>query len=123
VAAMVRGTSAFPARAQIVRLSPPARVAARALRGGHRERSFIVMSESRVTVKIPRPLYRKIQLVIEKSGFSSPTDFIVFVLRDLLGEAEIGGREHEAASAPHREDFSAHELDNVKQKLRNLGYL
>ena len=39
----------------------------------------------RVSIKIPRPLYTRLQAVIEGSGFSSPTDFIVFVLRDLVG--------------------------------------
>ena len=83
------------------------------------------MRESKVTVKIPRPLYRKIQLVIENSGFSSPTDFIVFVLRDLLGEAER--KSHAAAAADpggeHHEEYSPHDLEAMKQKLRNLGYL
>ena len=74
------------------------------------------MKETKVTVKIPRPLYRKIQMVIEESGFSSPTDFIVFVLRDLVGEAEKAARSG-------REEYSSHDLDAVKQKLRNLGYL
>jgi len=74
-----------------------------------------VLRESRVTVKIPRPLYRKIQLVIESSGFSSPTDFIVFVLRDLLGDAERKALAHE--------DISSQDLETVKQKLKNLGYL
>lgn len=86
------------------------------------------MHESKVTVKIPRPLYRKIQLVIESAGFSSPTDFIVFVLRDLLGEAEKKNHEPAAMAAgggaePQHEEYSAHDLENVKQKLRNLGYL
>jgi Arc/MetJ-type ribon-helix-helix transcriptional regulator len=76
------------------------------------------MKASKVTVKIPRPLYEKIQLVIEESGFSSPTDFIVFVLRDLVGEAEKA-----AAKESTREEYSASDLDAVKQKLRNLGYL
>ena len=44
--------------------------------------------ESKVTIKIPRPLYRKIQQVVEDSGIDSPTYFIVYVLRDLMGEAE-----------------------------------
>ena len=84
------------------------------------------MRESRVTVKIPRPLYRKIQMVIESSGFSSPTDFIVFVLRDLLGEAERKGpapAEKAADTIEPNEDFSATDLEAVKQKLKNLGYL
>ena len=71
------------------------------------------MRESKVTVKIPRPLYRKVQQVVDGSGFNSPTDFIVYVLRDLMGEAE--------ANQPT--DFTQDELDDVKRKLKNLGYL
>ena len=70
------------------------------------------MRESKVTVKIPRPLYRRIQQVVEDSGFNSPTDFIVYVLRDLMGEAE-----------EHRGEFTQEELDDIKRKLKNLGYL
>ncbi len=70
------------------------------------------MRESKVTVKIPRPLYRKVQQVVEDSGFNSPTDFIVYVLRDLMGEAE-----------EHSHEFNQDELDEVKRKLKNLGYL
>jgi Arc/MetJ-type ribon-helix-helix transcriptional regulator len=69
--------------------------------------------ESKVTVKIPRPLYRKIQQVVDGSGFNSPTDFIVYVLRDLMGEADD----------KVEPEFSQEELDDVKRKLKNLGYL
>jgi len=89
-----------------------------------RETNGRSMRESKVTVKIPRPLYRKVQLVIENSGFSSPTDFIVFVLRDLLGEAERKGQAAAAAGAAvGAEEFSSADLEAVKQKLKNLGYL
>ena len=79
------------------------------------------MRESKVTVKIPRPLYRKIQQVVDESGFNSPTDFIVFVLRDLMGEADAAQAAAEAADKVH--EFSQDELDDVKRKLKNLGYL
>lgn len=72
------------------------------------------MKESRVTIKIPRPLYRKIHQVIEGSGFSSPTNFIVFVLRDLVGERSV---------PEDQEDFSQDELRSIRRKLKNLGYL
>ena len=72
--------------------------------------------ESKVTVKIPRPLYRKIQQVVDGSGFNSPTDFIVYVLRDLMGEAE----ERPAQARP---EFAPEELEDIKRKLKNLGYL
>ena len=68
--------------------------------------------ETKVTVKIPRPLYRKVQQVVDGSGFNSPTDFIVYVLRDLMGDAE-----------DHPREFTQEELDGVKRKLKNLGYL
>ncbi len=70
------------------------------------------MRESKVTVKIPRPLYRKVVQVVDGSGFNSPTDFIVYVLRDLMGEAEEQANE-----------FNQDELEEVKRKLKNLGYL
>ena len=73
------------------------------------------MRESKVTVKIPRPLYRKVQQVVDGSGFNSATDFIVFVLRDLMGDAEEQPREPR--------EFTQDELDEVKRKLKNLGYL
>ena len=86
------------------------------------------MRESKVTVKIPRPLYRRIQQVVEESGFNSPTDFIVFVLRDLMGEAEASQASAEATQASaeatgEAHEFSQDELDDVKRKLKNLGYL
>lgn len=67
----------------------------------------------KVTIKIPRRLYLKIQEMITDSGFNSATDFIVYVLRDVLSET---GKEVS-------EEFSADELKSLKQKLRNLGYL
>lgn len=75
--------------------------------------------ESKVTVKIPRPLYRKIQHVVEDSGFNSPTDFIVYVLRDLMGEAE----EHRIETGATDPSYSEEEIEDVKRKLKNLGYL
>jgi len=71
------------------------------------------MKNDKVTIKIPRPLYLKIQQLIGDSGFDSATDFIVYVLRDILSEA----------GSENREQFTADELKNLKQKLRNLGYL
>jgi metal-responsive CopG/Arc/MetJ family transcriptional regulator len=68
----------------------------------------------RVSIKIPRPLYNRLQRVIDGSGFSSATDFIVFVLRDLVGSLEP-----EASSS----DLSPDELVAIRKKLENLGYL
>ena len=71
------------------------------------------MKNDKVTIKIPRALYLKVQQLIDESGFNSATDFIVYVLRDVISEH---GKED-------KETFSPEELKTLKQKLRNLGYL
>ena len=40
--------------------------------------------ESKVTIKIPRALYTRLSETISGSGFHSVTEFIVYVLRDLV---------------------------------------
>lgn len=71
------------------------------------------MKHDKVTIKIPRPLYHKVQQLIDASGFNSPTDFIVYVLRDVLSERGVGENDR----------LSPDELAAIKQKLRRLGYL
>lgn len=68
----------------------------------------------RVSIKIPRPLYNRVQAVIEGSGFSSATDFIVFVLRDLVGSM---------GPEPGAGDLTEEDLVAIRKKLQNLGYL
>mgnify|MGYP001353020829 CR=1 FL=1 len=71
------------------------------------------MKHDKVTIKIPRPLYHKVQQLIDESGFNSPTDFIVYVLRDVLSERGVGENDR----------MTPDELAAIKQKLRRLGYL
>lgn len=71
------------------------------------------MKHEKVTIKIPRPLYNKIQQVVDGSGFNSVTDFVVYALRDLISET---GHEE-------KEEFSPEELASLKRKLKSLGYL
>ena len=79
------------------------------------------MKDPKVTVKIPRPLYERIQQVITDSGFSSATDFIVFVLRDLVGDRALEKTApDDGVKATH---FTNDELADIRRKLENLGYL
>lgn len=71
------------------------------------------MKHDKVTIKIPRPLYNRVQQLIDESGFNSPTDFIVYVLRDVLSERGVVNAER----------FTPEELAAIKDKLRRLGYL
>jgi len=59
-----------------------------------------------VTLKIPRKLYDRIADLIdtEQTGFRSPTEFILFVLRDLTGT-------------------DTDDVEQVRTRLRALGYL
>lgn len=70
-------------------------------------------SNNKVTLKIPRPLYDKIAAVIAESGYNSVTDFVVYVLRDLMAS-------HTAAASGRT---GSDDLDRVKQRLEALGYL
>ena len=73
--------------------------------------------ESKATIKIPRPLFRKIRSLIDGSGFDSVTDFVVYVLRDIVASVErrdINGEEGQLTSD---------EVENVRKRLKNLGYL
>jgi len=74
----------------------------------------------KVTVKIPRPLYERIQQVIEESGFSCPTDFIVFVLRDIVGDRALEKADPGAGARPAKTN---EEIADIRRKLHNLGYL
>jgi Arc/MetJ-type ribon-helix-helix transcriptional regulator len=75
----------------------------------------------KVTIKIPRQLYEKIQLLIDDSGFSSPTEFIVYVLRDLIG-GQLAGRQA-AKKEDKSQELTTEEVAAIKQRLRSLGYL
>jgi len=67
----------------------------------------------KVTIKIPRPLYEKISQVIDGAGYNSVTDFVVYLLRDIVSTHRIS----------EAEPYSEEELKLVKERLRSLGYL
>lgn len=71
------------------------------------------MTSDRVTLKIPRPLYEKLQRVIDGSSYRSVNEFVVYVLRDLLAE------QPEVPSA----GLSEREIAIIRERLRKLGYL
>ena len=69
--------------------------------------------QERVTIKIPRKLYTQLKGIIEDTGFSSVTDFIVYVLRDIA-----------AGGAPEEKDrLTEEEVRLIRERLRRLGYL
>jgi len=69
--------------------------------------------KDKVTIKIPRELYETLQKMIEGTGFSSTTEFIIFVMRTLASTGNI------------KEDdrLTENEVQIIKERLRRLGYL
>ncbi len=69
--------------------------------------------KEKVTIKIPKPLYENLNQIIEGSGFNSVTEFIVYILRDLLS----------SRSLKNEPSLSKTEVEMVKKRLKALGYL
>ena len=69
--------------------------------------------QDRVTIKIPRELYRRLGQMIAGTGFSSVNEFIVFVMRNLASSGEIKGEDN----------LTADEVRAIRERLKKLGYL
>ena len=48
----------------------------------------------KVTIKIPRPLYNHIKLIKENLGFNSVTDFVVYLLRNIVSSGRPKGNQN-----------------------------
>jgi len=75
--------------------------------------------ESKVTIKIPRNLYNRISELIRGSGFNSVTEFVVYVLRDLVS-TDVRSRKKERSEDAA---LSKEEIQAIKKRLKSLGYL
>ena len=75
--------------------------------------------DTKVTIKIPRNLYNRIFDIVEGSGFNSVTDFIVYVLRDLVS-TDV---ERETPGKPEEMGLSLEEIQAIRKRLKSLGYL
>jgi len=69
--------------------------------------------KEKVTIKIPKPLYQNLSEIIEGSGFNSVTEFIVYILRDLISSRTV----------QKEPSLSKEEIEIVKKRLKSLGYL
>jgi len=66
------------------------------------------------TVSIPVSLYNRIKKLIEGTGFTSVSDYVTYVLREIVAM-------HEAEK--FEEPFTPEDVERIKEKLRALGYL
>jgi hypothetical protein len=80
--------------------------------------------DAHVTLKIPRPLYDHLKQVIQDSGFHSVTEFVVYVMRDLVSYHErLQQLKSPAPTEDPTEPLSPDEIEAVRKRLQSLGYL
>ncbi len=75
----------------------------------------VMAANDKATIKIPRNLYNNLKVLIEESGFDSVTDFVVYVLRDIASTPKLSVKDDRI--------WNKREVELVKEKLRQLGYL
>ncbi|MCD4653116.1 CopG family transcriptional regulator [bacterium] len=79
--------------------------------------------EAKATIKIPRNLYNHLKAIIEDSGFDSVTDFVVYVLRDIVAAThETKAGKNQENSDDQSAGLTAREIDKVRERLKRLGY-
>ncbi len=66
------------------------------------------------TVSIPVTLYNRIKELIKGTGFTSVSQYVTYVLREIIAAHE---------EARYTEPFSEEDKKRIIEKLKKLGYL
>ncbi len=74
---------------------------------------IVVCGKPKVTIKIPKELYEKLGNIIEDTGFSSVTEFVVYVMRNVAS----GGR------IKDEDKLTDEEIKKIRKRLKKLGYI
>lgn len=67
----------------------------------------------KATIKIPKTLYESLKKQIEGTGFSSVTDFIIYVLRDIAASGSVS----------EESSLTKKEITQIRKRLKALGYI
>lgn len=67
----------------------------------------------KATIKIPKQLYLSLKKQIKGTGFSSVTDFIVYVMRDIAATGKLDSNA----------TLTKEEISEIRKRLKQLGYL
>ena len=71
------------------------------------------MEKEKVTIKIPKELYKKLKNLIKGTGFSSVTEFIIFTMRTIASGGKIS----------KKGKYEKKEIREVRRRLKKLGYI
>jgi len=69
--------------------------------------------KNKATIKIPKQLYNSLKDQIKDTGFSSVTDFIIYVMRDIAGSGKLNSDA----------TLNSQEISEIRKRLKELGYL
>jgi len=72
------------------------------------------MKRKYTTITIPTPLFAKIQEIIMDTGFSSASDYVTYIMREMVSEVQASKKSSTRSSRAEGE---------VIKKLRALGYV
>ena len=76
-------------------------------------------ADKKVTIKIPGTLFNRLSDTITGSGFNSVTDFIVYVLRDLVSTKS----QLKESKRADESSLNSEEIEAIRKRLKSLGYL
>jgi len=67
----------------------------------------------KATIKIPKQLYDSLKKQIEDTGFSSVTEFTIYILRNISSSGHI----HKDSTLTQKE------IEQIRKRLKDLGYI
>jgi Arc/MetJ-type ribon-helix-helix transcriptional regulator len=71
------------------------------------------------TLSLPHKLYRQLEQMVKSTGFRSPTEYIIYLLRRSLAEIE---KEKERLSLALGKKKSSDERRKILLRFKRLGY-
>ena len=72
------------------------------------------------TISLPENLYRQLEELVKETGFRSPTEYLLFILRRSLAEIE---KEKERLNLALSKKTGQETIKKIKSRLKRLGYL
>lgn len=72
----------------------------------------VVTNKQRANIKLPRTLHNEAKDLIRNTGFNSVTEFVKFVMRDIVTQGKFQG--------PEELD---EDMEKVRERLKKLGYI
>jgi len=72
------------------------------------------MDRKHTTVSIPITLYERIKRIIEGTGFTSVSNYVTYVLREIVAAHE---------EEKYKEPYSEEDKKRIIERLKKLGYI